>query len=292
MTDSIQPNVTQGSTILLSDYNNIQTKIATILGTGSGTNGYGQSLASSQLGANTVIDDAHWDNLRTDLLKARQHQTGANESANLTDIAAGQLVDDAVVTQYENFATTVVDNKYIAGLGQLSDSGVSTGSTGVWNGTRTAYVTFTFSSADQARYFFNAGGYLTFYGSAGQATSGKDLSWDQMTNGVRRYVSYNNFWSLTSNGYTRLASIGAAAGVYVENRYYIDVTCNVPNNTAGGATVITVRFIFEDNDTGDQTGTGPAVDENVSRASVSGFTTRPSGSNVDVAAPSVSAPNF
>jgi hypothetical protein len=111
-----------------------------------------------------------------------------------------------------------------------------------------------------------------------------------MTSGVVRTVGAGgsiSFYSLT-NQYQRIASIGAAAGVYVENRYYIEVNCNAANNSSGGATFITVQFIFEDNDVGDKTGTGDAVDENVSTRSVSGFTVRSIG-NVVVTAPLIQA---
>lgn len=288
---NIQTNVTEGRTILLSDYNNIQTKIANILGTGSGQSGYGQTVASSQLAANSVIDDAHWDNLRTDLLKARQHQTGADESAGLTDVAAGQAIDDAVITAYETFATTVETNKFSVGGNQLSTSATPSGTTGAWNGTKIGYVTFTFASADAARFFFNSGGIVNVSGSAGVNGGGsKDQEWWNMTSGRNAQLGGSSFYGLTTT-YTRLLSRSANAGVYVENRYYIDVSCNAANNTSGGATTVTFRLIFEDNDLGDQTGIGAAVDENVSQATIYGNATR-SINNVDVAAPSISAPNF
>ena len=289
---TIKPSVTQGNTILRSDYNNIQAKIANILGVGSGQSGYGQALASSQVAADAVIDDAHWDNLRTDLLKARQHQTGADESTNLTDVAAGQLIDDAVITGYETFATTVETNKFVVASNQLSTSASTSGdSGGPWNGTKTGVVTFSFTSANAARYFFNSGGTVSVVGIAGSSVgSSKEISWFNMTAGVTRSVSGSGFYSLTDQ-FTRLASIGASAGVYVENRYYIDVRCNQATNTNGGATQVIFRLIFEDNDLGDQTGTGPAVDENVSGAAISGQFIR-SINNVDVAGPTVSAPNF
>jgi hypothetical protein len=288
----IQPKVVQGNTILLSDYNNIQAKIATILGVGAGQSGYGQAVVSSQVAANSVIDDAHWDNLRADLLKARQHQTGVDESANLTDINVGQVVDDAVITPYETFATTVETNKFAIAANQREQSStVSATPSGAWNGTQFGYVQYSFPSADAARHFFNSGGILSFTGVAGVNGGGpKDQTWWNMTSGVVRTVGAGgsiSFYSLT-NQYQRIASIGAAAGVYVENRYYIEVNCNAANNSNGGATFITVQFIFEDNDVGDQTGTGAAVDENVSTRSVSGFTVRSIG-NVVVTAPLIQA---
>jgi hypothetical protein len=301
----IRPSVTQGNTILLADYNNIQTKIATILGAGSGQSGYGQALASSQLAAGSVIDDTHWDNLRTDLLKARQHQTGVNEATNLTDVDVGQLIDDAVITPYETFATTVETNKFAIAANQQEQSastGISTfrtfqtgpssfQSSSRWNGTITGFIVYTFSSAAQARYFFNSGGILRFQGDAGiNGSTPKNQTWWNMTSGVVRTVGAGgsiSFYSLTDQ-YQRLASIGAAAGVYVENRYYIDAVCNTANNTNGGATTVTIRFIFEDNDIGDQTGTGPAEDEFVAQANIGGLSIRSIG-NVIVDAPVITA---
>jgi hypothetical protein len=289
----IRPSVTQGNTILRSDYNNIQTKIANILGAGSGQSGYGQALASSQVAANAVIDDAHWDNLRTDLLKARQHQTGADESANLTDVNVGQVIDDAVITPYETFATTVETNKFAIAANQqeLSAALIKGNNPFLWSGTLSTIVTFSFTSANAARHFFNSGGIARFSGEAG-ANGGvpKDQTWWNMTSGVVREISGAGFYGLT-NSYARVASISAAAGVYVENRYYIDVACNVADNSSGGATEVYARFIFEDNDAGDQTGTGEAVDESVSGALVSGRSVRSIG-NVVVAAPTISINNY
>jgi hypothetical protein len=107
-----------------------------------------------------------------------------------------------------------------------------------------------------------------------------------MTSGVVREVKGVDFYGLTDQ-FSRLASISAAAGVYVENRYYIDVRCNTATNFTGGATQVIFRLIFEDNDVGDQTGTGEAVDELVNGAEVFGFSIRSIG-NVVVTAPTIS----
>ena len=65
-----------GTSIIATDYNAIQSKISNILGTGSADYGYGQALASSQVARNNKITVTQWNNLRNDLLKSRQHQTG------------------------------------------------------------------------------------------------------------------------------------------------------------------------------------------------------------------------
>jgi len=279
-----------GNTILASEYNGIQTKIARVLGTGDGNFGYGQALASSQV-STVNITEVQWDNLRADLLKARQHQTGVNESTNLTDIAVGNTVLASHYTQYNNFSNTVTDNRFNIAANQQEQTATVTGTTGVWNGTKTATVTFSFSNANAARFFFNSGGLVSVDGTAGFfGGPPKDQSWWDMTNNVFVTVAGPSFYNL-SDQFVRVVSRGAAAGVYVENRYFIDVRCNAANNSAGGATQVIFRFIFEDNDVGDQTGTGPAVDEDVSQASASGRAIRSIG-NVVVVAPSISAPNF
>jgi hypothetical protein len=75
-----------GNIIPASDYNNIQTKIEGVMGVGSGQSGYGQTLSSAQVSGGTTITASGWAALRSDLLKARQHQTGVSETTNLIDV--------------------------------------------------------------------------------------------------------------------------------------------------------------------------------------------------------------
>ena len=49
-----------------------------------------------------------------------------------------------------------------------------------------------------------------------------------------------------------------------------------------------IRLLYEDNDVGDQTGSGPAVDENVAGTLTSAFSlVRATGAAVEVAAPTI-----
>jgi hypothetical protein len=73
-----------GTKILASDYNAIQNIAQTLLGTGSGQYGYGQSVSSSQVRPGDPFKLTDWVNLRNDLLKVGAHQTGsATEGTNL-----------------------------------------------------------------------------------------------------------------------------------------------------------------------------------------------------------------
>lgn len=66
----------QNTLIIANDYNVIQSKIALVLGSGSGNKGYGQTLSSAQVGQFSTITVAQWSALRDDIARARQHQTG------------------------------------------------------------------------------------------------------------------------------------------------------------------------------------------------------------------------
>ena len=60
--------------------NNLQARIALILGVGSGTSGYGQTVSSSQVNNTQVVDADHINNIYTDMVKARIHQVGVTET--------------------------------------------------------------------------------------------------------------------------------------------------------------------------------------------------------------------
>lgn len=69
------------SIISVSDYNAIRTNINNVMGVGSGSTGYGQTVNSSAKTANDIVDQDDWDLLRYDIVNARIHQTGSAFSA-------------------------------------------------------------------------------------------------------------------------------------------------------------------------------------------------------------------
>ena len=79
----------QYTKVIATDYNTIQKKIAAVLGIGGtdpntnladNTFGYNQSVLSNQVSVNAKVSSNQWSNLRTDILKSRQHQTGATSA--------------------------------------------------------------------------------------------------------------------------------------------------------------------------------------------------------------------
>jgi len=140
-----------GSKIAAADYNTIQGKIALVLGSGSGDYGYGQSVASSSVSANAKISMTQWANLRSDLLRARQHQIGGDQSSLLTDPAISITVTASDVAT--NRLTTSNTARLAVGLA-ITFSGTTFG--GIVAGT--TYYVLTVDTSSQFTISASKGG--------------------------------------------------------------------------------------------------------------------------------------
>ena len=65
-----------GDIITAARYNNLQSRVATVMGTGSGDDGYGQTLNSAQVAASATVNATDMSTLYTDIANGRVHQTG------------------------------------------------------------------------------------------------------------------------------------------------------------------------------------------------------------------------
>jgi hypothetical protein len=309
----------QNTNILAADYNTIQSSIGQVLGTGSGQFGYGQTVLSSQVAVNQKITALQWQNLYNDLITARTHQAGGDQTGNLNYPTTSRTVRESDRSAYKSFADTIVTNKLaVPPTGQGSPESYSvaqkgtSGSPVYWNGTITHSVTLTWASYDTARYFFNTGGQIYFSASflAGASTL-KNNSWATMLNnmGTITFSATGVSYSGSSTGVIAASSTGfyavrgQTAGtniqlfqkntetpLYTPNDYRIYVQLNGPGN------VLTFTIQFEDISTGStentQAGTNNPfrVDEDVYGAltsAVQGY--RATGSYVSVATPSIAA---
>jgi hypothetical protein len=298
-----------GQRVRAADYNSIQGKVSLVMGTGSSNYGYGQSLVSSQVNVGDSILISQWNNLRTDLLKARQHQLGTDQSSNLTITTTSLVVSEAIRAQYDSMSDTITADRLVVASNQGSLENVITPyqRTSAWNGTLTHVCTVTFGSADQARYFFNAGGNFQVSadrtgGNAGYKNQTWSLMFSQM--GIitmdANTTTVSGSGNATAIGYYGLTASNqqifekpAPAGVYAENDYII-----YARKESSGAQVI-FEIQFQDNDLGDLNNPspgeppGPVQDENVDGTLTSTIQMfRPSGSNVSVSAPSASQSGF
>jgi hypothetical protein len=285
----------QGTQILASDFNAIQSIIATVLGAGSGTLGYGQTVTSSQVAVGQKITAAQWIALRNDLLAARQHQTGNNESGNLTLPNTGILVKYSDWNAYYQFAQLIQTNALVqppagqASLATLSSSQRTT----AWNGTINHTVTLNFGSNANARYYFNSGSNIQFSANLtnipvdGSQAKGNDwatllsnmgtitMNYNSTTNtGSGTPASSVGFYQLTTSPQT-LFTKATSSPTYTPNQY------DIYGQVDGTGSIVTFTISFQD--LSGQPNAPWGTDENVEgtlTSTVQGYYA--SGSNVTV----------
>jgi hypothetical protein len=304
----------QNTLIINSDYNVIQSKIALVLGSGSGTKGYGQTIASSQVGQYSTITVAQWSNLRADIARARQHQTGValvnrapedpgyTPGSDLPIPTAAKQVRDTWRAAYLAIANDADTNHLVAPppVGQFGVSNLVTPQirNTIWNGTIVQSLAITWPTADAARYFFNTGGEFQFTADRSGGTAGiKNATWTAMLSGMG-IVSFNHTRTICT-GTGEVSSLGfydltttngvvfqklAPAGAYAPNQYYIYARVN---------SVTDRRILYFDISFADDSPAPPStpdpgfgIDENVDGTLTSTVDVLRSIDNVSIPAPS------
>ena len=266
------------SVVTATRYNAIQSKVAAVLGTGSGDKGYGMSLASAQVGAGDTVTATHIANLHTDINKCILHQTASATSAIVAP-AASDVIEESNSTnkkgwaQYEAESTVAETNRLTAAGGNMTTTSELTESrTNAWGSspdTVNTTFTVTFSSADIKRNFFNSGGEIRMALALSSGSGSKGTSWTNLFSGAGTVKFGRTATTCTGSGTT--TSIGnvdmtgshqtifskdVGSGVYGEN----DFTITAKDNSS---TVLEFIVTLNDDDAGDQTGTGGPVDEDV-----------------------------
>jgi hypothetical protein len=250
--------------IAATDYNAIRNKIIAILGTGSGQQGYGQPTTSSPLFSGNNITKAQWDLLRYDLINSLVHQDGVEPS--IVTISSGAVIGYGAGyanTNYDSLADQAILNRFNIGAGQSILSIASmTGETapgvisrtGSWSTQSQCTLTVTFSTANEARYFFNSGGKIRFTSSrTGGTTSPQNNAWTDLLNTSVGTVNFGastpalvNFYNLTTS-YQQWYTLSSSSP-YSASAYRIEALCNCtdPTNTNGTASVVTFRITWAD----------------------------------------------
>jgi len=296
--------VNVGQLITEAEYTTLRSGINLVMGTptgtGTGAAGYNQTITAPAISPGDKITAAAWNALKTDVDKAYTHQVGSAPNPALATVNTDSGITKAVHDALETVVNFVKDagNRFSLGAGQFSTVSASskTKASG-WQGTQIHDVSFTWSSANAAKAFFNAGGKLVFVSSLSYTgTEQKTIDWRTMVSTVgtvtQDYVNVTRSGTagtITSDGYydltTTARNILSRGGTtpYSENRYKIEAR-SITNG-------IRIRMLYEDNDIGDQRAgylPGPAVDETVKGTLTSAMSyIRPTGTNVQVTAPSI-----
>jgi hypothetical protein len=291
-------SVTVGSKITAANYNTLQSRVANILGPGFDQSGYGQPLVSSTVDVDTLITANHMELLRTDLNRICVHQTGS--LSNLSELDPGDKISANAV----GGDSTKGFNAYIALMNILEPNAqvvdptqvtIETAITSVryspWNGQPVHSFTVTWTSQDQRRAFFNAGGEIHMSAEIAGDITPKGLDWNSMLSNMGTIKFGKTATTKTGSGgsaysignyqmtssYQRIFERSGQANVYAENRYFI--TAKETSTRA-----IQFRIEFLDADSGD-----PNVDESIFGTLTSLVKQlRPTGSYVSLTSPSYS----
>jgi len=239
--------------------NNLQSRIALILGTGSGTSGYGQTVVSSQVNnSSDTVDAEDINNIYTDMVKTRIHQVGVNETgirqviADLNSVAedtssqinnAGTTATDADGTKkgiadYESLMTQIETDKLLIHTSQAAlEPKITSTRTATWNGLIYHTFTVTFGSAPIRRHYFNSGGEIRLSSNNTGASTPKGLDWAALCSeignvkfssettlpsgsGQGYYIGNNSLNSTYQTCYLKTGS-GSYSGIYAGNLYAI-----------------------------------------------------------------------
>ena len=209
-----------GSTIVDDDYNIFATgnaagtgdqsvaNINSILGTGSGEFGYGQSGGLPAVTAGTEVQATSWANLLT-----RNSTLASHQGTSITAISNPSGGD--TITAYSALSAniTATYNGKLNAAASGSDSSVSSVTTASWNTSSVLTKTFTFASRNQLRYFFNAGGLIRLsWSRTGGTGSTQNTSWTNTLTAAGTIVISGVGTSKTIAGvaYTGITKIGGS----------------------------------------------------------------------------------
>ena len=245
--------MTSGTQILAAQYVTIQDKAQSLIGTGSETRGYGQTVQSADVFSGNAITKAQWDALRYDIINIRVHQDGV--LPNIVTIAVGDPIGYGAASPNSNYDTlleTAISNRFRIDASQsVVTAKTSATYTSLWSNSLTTTLTLTFSNSNEARYFFNSGGKIRLTPTiTGGTVTPQYTAWVNILNSIGTrsfgadtdpFVSYYNLTNTFQTYYTSFAS-----SPYSNNSYTLEARTDVANNSTGTATQLFLRVTLAD----------------------------------------------
>ena len=250
--------------ITATQYKNIRNKVVGVLGTGTGSSGYGQTVYSTAVEEGNTITVNEWDRLRYDIINAWTHIYGTVPAGLVT---ANNLVDTLIrgnnssqpYSQYDAYANAIVAARFtqpsVANGQAFTLASPKVQYSVPWSNRLYSIVSVGFTSAAAARYFFNSGGEIRFVSSrSGGTGTTQDNSWTTLLTNAGTAVfggalpvagsgtDGKNFYRCTNSFQTMFLAQGSNA--YASNTWKISVrTPGIANNSTGTAS--TVEFLIE-----------------------------------------------
>ena len=127
--------MTIGTDISSAQYVTIQNKAQSLIGTGSETRGYGQTVQSSDVFTGNIITKAQWDLLRYDIINIKFHQDGV--LPGIITVNVGDPIGFGASSPNSNYDTlleTAITNRFqIAGSQSVVSSAASQTYSSSWS---------------------------------------------------------------------------------------------------------------------------------------------------------------
>lgn len=216
-------------TITLNDYNSLQSRLARVFEIGDSDYGYGQLALSSQI-TTAIANTTPFDNLRTDILAALQHQKGVVSRLPIPPVTSS--LSDTDWAKYSTTMTLVEQNRLATLLSSqaTAESIASVSSTsGQWNGTSTHTVNVTFQSDDEMRNYFNTSSAITFNAlRAGGTSNAKNTSWASLLSSIGT-VNFKRSATASSKT-TGGTQIGYAKLTEIDQIIFTKAIASIPSN--------------------------------------------------------------
>ena len=177
-----------GDTILDDEYNSFATgstggsptdsaNINNLWGTGTGDRGYGQTGTLSAVSAGSNVTSTQWATALSRITSMGNHQ--GSTLGSMTSPSAGDEIE--IIGAISSNISTLHSNRLVAAANG-STASTNLDSTGDWSVSNIQEVTVTFDSADEARYYFNAGGNIQIDPQiTGYTDDAKGRSWNALS---------------------------------------------------------------------------------------------------------------
>ena len=252
--------MTSGTSIFASQYVTIQDKAESLLGTGSATRGYGQTVQSADVFIGNSITKAQWDLLRFDVINIKLHQDGVIPP--VVQVAVGEPIGfgpGSPNTNYDILLEQAIANKFVLADNQSIVTAKATQTfSSPWSTQAQTTLTCNFADATTARYFFNSGGKIRITSTlaAGAATA-QINAWVNLlaSVGTRSFGAGTdpiiNYYTLTNVYQTFYQD--SLSNPYSANTYRLEAKTDVANNSTGTAAQVQIRITLSDT----YTDTGP-----------------------------------
>lgn len=231
---------TAGGLIQAADYNGFvasnASNVNAIWSTGSTDRGYGQTSLAN-VAALATVTATSWANLVNTVTAIANHQ-GTSITSRTAPVAGNTI---AILNNLNTDITTLTTNRGNAagsGTAITTFTGTSSKTTNTGSSAQAAWTivfthTITFPSADQARYFFNAGGLVRWRSSKTSTGTSADTEWNDLASTLvgNIYISGGTATQVIAGtsytGTTKIGGTGTPTTLATTTGWYDFTTSNV-----------------------------------------------------------------